>query len=423
MVLALVMAGIVGAVGQDLQLPGPGDASAGALPPPAEFVADPGRIAVLLPLSGRQRVVGEAVRDGIVAGVLAAADPRLRVEFIDDSGGAAMAYNLARESGAAVIVGPLVKEAVESLLPLVGDRPVLALNFIGKDRLAPPGFYQFGLAPEDEAVAVAARALAEGAQRAVALGPDNEWGRRLLNAFNARFAADGGALVAWEFYDPAAADFSAPVRRVLGSPPARPANPGQKPGFEPGARPDIDVIFVAANAGVARLIAPALRFHGAGSLPVYATSAIYDDGARDELDLEGMLFPDSPWVIAPDARSQPAKAALARTAPGPLPLSRLYALGFDAVGLAARLANGALPVEGYAGATGRLSLDSAGRVHRDLEFARIQGGTAVPAGAPVPRAPRSAGSSTGEAIGAGPGTGESAGSGAGRGPGNDPLPP
>lgn len=383
-----VMAPILPAAGQAPQ-GWPAGAPAGALPapaalaPPAAASASGPRIALLLPLSGRQAAIGRAVRDGFFAGLLAAGDGRVDIEVIDAAGGIATAYNVARDAGADVIVGPLLKEAVEALLPLAGDRPVLALNYLGDDRPGPPGFYQFGLAPEDETAAIADRVLAGRQLRGVALAPDNAWGRRILNAFNARYGAGGGSLVAWQFYDPAAADFAVPVRTVLGSDAAvararrLQANLGEPVEFEASARPDVDFIFVAANTGVARLLAPALRFHGAGALPVYATSAVYEDGLASEPDLEGLWFPDSPWVIDPDSRARPVKAALAGAAPEALAISRLYALGYDAYGLAVRLAAGPLPAAGYAGVTGRLSVDAGGRVHRELGFARIAGGVAV----------------------------------------------
>jgi outer membrane PBP1 activator LpoA protein len=396
------MAGIVGARGQALQpdvgapvAPPFGPASSWTAPAPDAAVAIPGRIGLLLPLSGRQQPLGEAVRDGFIAALLA--DPAARgasVEFFDDSGGAAAAYAAAKAAGAAVIVGPLLKDGVEALAPLAGDLPVLALNYLSDERAGPPGFYQFGLAPEDETAAVAARTLAEGHRRAIALAPDNEWGRRLLNAFNADFSAGGGQLVGWEFYDPMAADFSAPVRTVLGAADGAARKQklqailGQPLEFEPRPRADVDFIFVAANAGAARLIRPALRFFGAGSLPAYGTSAIYDDGTTTDTDMDGMLFPDSPWVIAPDGRAAAVKRVLQASTGGANPaVARLYALGYDACGLAVRLASGALPVAGYAGVTGELRVDDRGRVHRRLAWARLEGGTPAPLAAdPLPAA-------------------------------------
>jgi outer membrane PBP1 activator LpoA protein len=387
---------IVGGQCQSLQ---PGDKPAPAetlLPPdlpaivssePASRIV-PGQIGLILPLSGRQQALGEAVRDGFIAALLAdTAAGTISVTLYDDTGGTAAAYSAALAGGAAVVVGPLLKDSVEALVPLAGDVPVLALNTLGGDRAGPPGFYQFGLAPEDETAAVAFRAAAEGRRRAIALAPDSEWGRRLLNAFNASFAGAGGQLLAWEFYDPAAGDFSAPVRTVLGTADATArkqklqANLAQPLEFEPRPRPDADFIFIAANPGAARLIRPALRFFGAGELPAYGTSAIHDDGSSGDTDLDGMLFPDSPWVIAPDQRAQAVKGALSRSGGGAgIAVSRLYALGYDAYGLATRLATGTLAVGGYPGVTGRLTIDGAGRVHRELAWARLQGGTPVPLG-------------------------------------------
>ncbi|WP_404854442.1 penicillin-binding protein activator, partial [Escherichia coli] len=44
--------------------------------------------------------------------------------------------------------------------------------------------FQFGLAAEDEARAVASRAWGDGMRRAVALVPRGEWGDRVLAAFS-----------------------------------------------------------------------------------------------------------------------------------------------------------------------------------------------------------------------------------------------
>ena len=189
-------------------------------------------------------------------------------------------------------------------------------------------------------------------------------------------------------YLPGAADYSAPIRQLLltGEPrpaaPADKANPGEKTGLAPGRRQDVDLIFLGTNSSNGRQLVPQLKFFGAGNLPTYSTSAIWEDGATDSDDLNGVLFPDSPWVVAPDARTTAVKNGLVRYwGPGTRSVSRLYALGYDAYHLLPEIlrqspgpfSGGEIP-----GATGSLYADSAGRIHRRLAWAEIRGGRPQP---------------------------------------------
>jgi hypothetical protein len=180
-----------------------------------------------------------------------------------------------------------------------------------------------------------------------------------------------------------------PIRSLLMTTEPRPitpdsaVNPGEKPALGPGRRQDVDLIFVAANSSNGRQIVPQLKFFGAADLPTYSTSAIWEDGAADADDLNGVIFPDSPWVIDPDSRALLIKNGLVRHWGRPaLGFSRLYALGYDACQLVPEIlrqpAPGPFSSGDVAGTTGMLYADSVGRIHRRLSFAEIRGGRAVP---------------------------------------------
>lgn len=357
-------------------------------------------VALLVPLSGRQQALGTAVRDGFVAALLAApAGQRFNTLFIDEARvSAAEAARQAEAAGARALVGPLLKESVQALAPLAGQlragpgpgpMPVLALNNLADTDPGAGGLWQFGLAPEDEARQVATRAMALGQRRAVVLLPASEWGQRLLAAFTTEFSFQGGVVVDTRTYLPGAADFTVPIRSLLMTTepgarvPASESNPDEKASSGPGRRQDIDLIFVAANSSNGRQIVPQLKFFGAGDLPTYSTSAIWDDGTTAADDLNGVIFPDSPWVIAPDSRALLVRNGLVRHWGRPaLGVSRLYALGYDAYHLLPEIlhqpAPGPFGGGEVAGHTGLLEADSLGRIHRHLSFAEIRGGRAVP---------------------------------------------
>lgn len=344
----------------------------------------PEQVALLLPLSGRQQAAGIAVRDGFIAAHYAATDlpsrPQLRIYDVDARGPVAAAQ-AAVADGAQFIVGPLLKESVQALASAGVAVPVLALNYLPDELRVAGGFYQFALAPEDEASAIADRALRSGQYRALVIAASNDWGRRLRDAFATVFQAQGGIIVDTRLYDPGEPDFSYDIRDALLIDESRDrherlnANLGIELGFEPRRRDDIDLIFLGANDAAGKLIRPQLRFYYAGDIPTYATSAIYQAGSSNNLDLNGILFPDMPWIVAPDAGLRAVRNSIERQWPGQNDrLGRLYAMGLDAYSLVPLLAGGAAARIEIAGASGRLYLAGDGRIHRRLDWAVVRNG-------------------------------------------------
>jgi len=331
----------------------------------------PDQIALLLPLSGRAEAVGVAVRDGFIAAYLeqaAAARPRLRVYDVAAES-VATAYAQAVADGAGFVVGPLTKEDVAAVVPLSGRVPVLALNFLGETISAPRNFYQFALLPEDEARIVARRAVADGRLKGVVLVPNGEWGNRVAAAFADELTHLGGAVLDSQRFETSQADFSDVIKQVLQVHSAK---------GEPSThRSDAAFIFVAAaNPGVARQILPQLKFHFAGDVPVYSTSDSFEPDPTANSDLDGMLFPDMPWMVADDPVTAQIRDAVraawpARTARR----DRLYAFGFDAYRLVPALRSKS-PAEAsdISGVTGKLHLDERNRIRRDLDWAQIKNG-------------------------------------------------
>jgi len=344
------------------------------------------RIALLLPLTGRNAAVGTTVRDGFLTAYFQDAESgRPDVQIYDTEGGAAPAFVQAVQNGAQLIVGPLTRDEVTAIAALPGRAvPILALNFLPNDQAGLPGFYQFALSPEDEARQVARHALAEGNRRGVALAPINDWGTRVLAAFSSELEAGGGTLVGKATYDPAESDYAAPITQVLRISESRAREQrlesvlGTKLEFQPRRRADIDFIFAAAQSPTSRLLRPQLRFHFAGDLPTYATSDAYEPDATANQDMDGLSFPDMPWMLGGEL-SDSVRNALRQAWPTGGPRrSRLFAFGFDAYRLAGavRAPNPAQSI--ISGLTGKLSLAPDGRVQRELVWAQLQNGQPRP---------------------------------------------
>jgi uncharacterized protein len=338
----------------------------------------PNQIALLLPLSGRAEAFGVAVRDGFIAAYLqqsAAGRPRLKIYDVAAES-VASAYNRAIADGAGFVVGPLFKDEVAAVAPVTGGRtPVLALNFLGETVSPPQNFYQFALLPEDEARMVARRMVADGRLNGVAIVPSGEWGTRVAAAFTEELKSLGGNVLDSGRYDPSQVDFSDVIRSVMQLKATR-VEKGEKP-EPPTHRSDAAFIFVAAStAGTARLILPQLKYNYSGDVPVYSTSDSFEPDANANSDVDGMMFPDMPWMISNDPATTQIRDSVraawpARTARR----DRLYAFGFDAYRLVPGLRTSTPAASSnIAGVTGKLHLDQQNKIRRDLDWAQIRSG-------------------------------------------------
>ncbi len=350
----------------------------------------PRQIALLLPLSGNAASAGIAVQNGFLGAYFATAsglDDRqsVRIYDVNAEGGASAAYAAAVAEGAEFVVGPLLRRNVTELAnDILVPVPVLTLNYLPEGTLAPPGLYQFALAPEDEASSAAQRALNDGHQHAVALVPNNDWGRRLLTSFTTEFEGLGGTLLDYRSYTPGKQDFSDEIENLMGLSGSvqrytrMRANIGRTLQFDPRRRQDMDFVFLATDASAGRLLKAQLKFHYSGDIPVYSTSSVNSLDGRSNSDLNGIMFADIPWVVDPQPWIEHLPAQFAEYWPEERRLTRLHAMGYDAYNLIASLfaARGGV-MNDLDGATGTLFLDQNGRVHRRLAWAQFQDGEVV----------------------------------------------
>ncbi len=153
---------------------------------------------------------------------------------------------------------------------------------------------------------------------------------------------------------------------------------GQKLEFEPRRRPDIQFIFAPSQRPtVARLLRPQLRFHLAGDIPTYTLGDAYEPHPTANQEIDGVMFPDMPWMLGVDGLSAEVRAA-ARAG-----IRRIGGAARPAVRLRLRRAAhrggaAARPENPPQGLTGTLSMDSQGRVRRELEWVRIKSGAPTP---------------------------------------------
>jgi outer membrane PBP1 activator LpoA protein len=296
-------------------------------------------------------------------------------------------YADAVRDGAQLVIGPLGREAVETVIRSgVVTVPTLLLSHSDEESAAAGKYlFQFGLPPEQEAKQAAERAYLDGYRRAVVLYQKSGWGERMHAAFVAHWERLGGVVLAAEGFAENGSDYSEPIKKLLNIAQSETRKAtlerrlGQKLQFESRTRQDVDFVFLAADAARGRLIKPQLNFFHASRVPVYATSAIFT-GRSDEVhdrDLDGIVFGDMPWMLMTEGRVGDLRATLqgdwphARTG-----LDRLYALGVDSYAIIPHL-NRVISDDStrFSGVTSSLSVDRSGRLQRQLLWAQFSRGT------------------------------------------------
>jgi len=349
------------------------------------------RIALLLPLTSDFSVASEAVRDGFLA--MQAADtrpdkPTVKIyDFGSDPAQAAELYKQAVADGAQIVVGPLGREAGDAILQK--DSLTVPTLLLGHTELQLSGanarnLFQFGLPPEQEARQVAERAYLDGHRRAAVLHPDSPWGQRMERAFVDHWQLLGGLVLADVPYIEGQGDHSEAIKKLLNITQSEQrkdllANKlHQKLQFEPRPRQDLDFIFLAADAKRGRLIKPQLDFYRAVRVPVYSTSHIYTGriDTRHDVDLNGVLFADMPWMLVHRGKLEEFRRRVQGNWPhAQSDLDRLYALGIDSYSILPHLNQISTDAGArFGGVTSTLSLDSRGRLQRQLTWAQFSRG-------------------------------------------------
>jgi outer membrane PBP1 activator LpoA protein len=345
-----------------------------------------GKVAILLPLSGKLARAGKAVLNGFLAAYYedraagGAADELLIID-LDKSPSASSAYQEAVRQGASIVVGPLSKEALADLATLL-ERPIpiLALNRI--DQVLPASgsaLVQLSLAPEDDAESIAELAFGTGARRALIITPGGDWGNKVEPVLRERWTTLGGTVadsVTYTSYD----DYSSNVKSLLSLAASEQRAKelrgvlGTNIEFTPRRRQDADVIFLLSRTSTeARSMKPLLAFHYAGELPVYALSTIYS-GVPDDRnqDLNGIILAETPWLLGANPG---LRATLASGDAGGGNLPQLNALGADAFLVQSgfsRLQSGADAV--FRGNTGLLTMNPNLSIKRELSAATFDRG-------------------------------------------------
>jgi outer membrane PBP1 activator LpoA protein len=308
-----------------------------ATQPPAVAAPPAVDIALVLPLEAPAYArAADAVRAGFLAAI-EATGTRLRTRvFAHSDDGVLTAFEAAQRAGAKIIVGPLVRDDLKVVAAMAIELPfTIALNQFDEAAGPPPTLYTFALSIETDARQIARRIRetpqGQGPSPGTAIiSSETPLMRRFASAFTSEWMAIGGAVPTVFRFD-GAPDAMAAMRREL------------------SRRPPAAAV-LALDGTDATLAKPYM-----GIVPAYASALVFErETLAPARDLDGLIVTDIPWIVTPDATQF---AGLPRREFPSAALTRLYALGLDALRIALAFRDGAPERFTMEGATGRVTLE------------------------------------------------------------------
>ena len=352
-----------------------------ALPPAAPVPsspaaeAGPAKVAFLVPLSGANAELGQAMLDAAQLALFEAPDDRLTLVPRDTGGNAEGAAKAARAvigDGARLILGPLIATEVEAVKPLARDAHLNVIAFSTVTDLAGGNTFLMGFLPRQEVVRAVGQARDRGLTRFAALAPNSPYGHLMADTLRDVASTSGATMTRAEFYDPRAGDAAPAVHRLIPGGVASSAADVAAPRLPP-----FDALLLPEGGGALKQIARQIREAESGAKPVQ----LLGSGLWDVPDIGGEPALVGGWfaAAAPEPRrvfQQHFRAVYGHDPP------RLASLGYDAAALAGVLAHGTgsepfsqqaiLNPSGFTGVNGLFRFAPSGLVQRGLAVLEVQ---------------------------------------------------
>lgn len=170
------------------------------------------RIALLLPLSGKYRAIGEASLTG--AKVAVSRDENLHpVDTHGNAGGALAEFQAVQaDVSVAAIVGPLRGDEADAVAPRASAASIPLLPLSQNELSQQPFVFQTAMTRTLQAQTLAAYAARRlGVKRFAVVHPGDAYGARFADLFRTAVQSEGGRVVGNVIYSPGATDFTRTV--------------------------------------------------------------------------------------------------------------------------------------------------------------------------------------------------------------------
>jgi outer membrane PBP1 activator LpoA protein len=384
----------------------------------------PDNIAILLPLSGRFERQGKAIQFGLMNAYYlkqktleseGQKSPTLHFFDTQSFNSEQLALKI-KQANVDFVIGPLVKQEIEDLLPLIGSLPMLALNRFTEqapkttdiengissesgalNESKPVAWhYSFTLSPEDEARQGAKMIHADKHKYPLIIAEKSNYGMRVADSFKTQWAelTPGSDAQVEVHYFQSTSQLAKFMEEVLqtGQSKSRISQMrsivGRSMETEVRSRRDVDAIYIVSKRDELILLKPFIDVSVspfAESMPLYASSRSHSNDRfnMQNKELSQLVFSDNPFLLNQYTElNQEVQKAWGKQSFSTL---RTFALGFDSYQIIDQLVylqNNENTV--YKGLVGELSLDSNNNVGAKLSWATYQDGALFEVTSPIP---------------------------------------
>ncbi len=325
--------------------------------------SDRHRVALLLPISGRDGDVGQEIANATTLALLDTKSSNIRMTTYDTANGVEAAAQQAIADGNKLILGPLRGDNVVKVANFARPANIPIISFSNDVSVAGQNVFLMGHLPNQSIERIVRFAQKRGKTRFAGLVPKNVFGQRALSNLTSSVRNAGGTLVTIQEYDSSRSSIESAAKRI--------ANLG-----------NVDAVLIADGGRRAAIGTSYLRQHGLQSAQIMGTDRWnVDNSLVTSSTMRGAWFAS----VADSLYRQYADNYNNRFGKRPL---RLSSLGYDSVLLVARVARdwqvgSNFPVTmltdpgGFIGVDGAFRFLPNGKSERMLEVQEVRQGQYV----------------------------------------------
>jgi len=297
----------------------------GSEPPPTEAPAPPPvtaglpddqkhhRIALLVPLSGKNAGVGQSLANATTMALLDTKAENIRMTSYDTAKGVTAAAQSAIRDGNKLIIGPLLSDNVVATANIARPAGVPILSFSNDSGVAGNNVFILGHIPSQSIERVVDYARSQGMTRFVGLVPNGVYGQRASSTLLRKVKDVGGTVVSIQTFNRDSQSIEAATKKLT-----------QNGEFE--------AVLLADNGDMAIKAAPYIRKNASGTARILGT-----DLWNTSSNLAGAPAMRGAWFasVSDSLYKQYADRYRARYGTAPF---RLSSLGYDSVLLTVKVA-------------------------------------------------------------------------------------
>ncbi len=288
---------------------------------------EPVRVAILVPQTGPNAAMGQALLQAAQLAVFDLNEPNFQLIPKDTQGtpdGARAGVDAAARDGAKLVLGPLFSQELDAAKSAARGYGITVIGFSTDWRQAGDNVYSMGVLPFGQAERMAEFAAQQGLKRIGIIAPRDMYGDAVLSVFENTAARNGLQIVKTVRIAADGSDAQQGVQQLTG---------GQMMAAD---RMPYDAVFMPVGAPVISQLAMAMKQYGLGADRVrYLGTGLWDDASvtRDPAMAGAVYAAPSPDVRASFERNY--QRIYGTTPP------RLASIGYDAAALAVVLARNA----------------------------------------------------------------------------------